>query len=186
MSTSIDDLYNALIAVVGASTGRMCWRKTGIQAQPQGAYATVQLTEGPSPTQDIVERVSLTEGFSERPWGTTHLDVKVEFFRNSKTNSDTALNAAIRFRNALQLEERFQDLWLVCGLTGPIHLVDVSTMFRADVEGRAEIRFSAYTNLSAPLPLPDTDIGQIDHQTIGVYRTDTTDKITDLLVDNPS
>lgn len=181
--TGIDDIYDVLLAVIESSTGRSCWRKAGLQAQPAGGYATVQLTEGPSPVQDVVEHVSVDAGgFTEVPWGATRLEAKVEFFRNNKTNSDTALNAGIRFRNALQLEARFNDLWNVCGLVGEIRLIDVSTMFRADIEGRTEIRFALYANLAAPASLPDTNIGQIDHQPIGVYRGTTDDKITDLAV----
>jgi hypothetical protein len=172
--TTLDDLYSSYGGVLATVTGRKWWRKAGLQAAPQGPYAVIQFTEGPSSALDVVENVDLgvNQGFGQQPWGTTRLFVRVEFFRGA--SNDSALQAAIRFRNALVLEARFGDLWLISGLSGEIRLTDVSTMFRADVEGRAEVTFAIYANISDPLPLPDTNISEIQHQPIGVYR-DTTD-----------
>ena len=94
----------------------------------------------------------------------------MEFFRN--VTIQPALEAAVRFRQSLQLESRFYDLWLIAGLVGEIRLVDVSEMFRADIEGRVEVHFSLYADIGAP-PLDSTDnaLGQIDQVPIDVFRT---------------
>jgi hypothetical protein len=171
--TSFEDLYVALVALIGVTTGlgNKVWRKTGIQAQPTGPYATVYLTEGPSPSIDVVDDIEIENpatgepSFTQRPWGTTHLECVAEFFRAG------AMDAAVRFRNALQLEARYDDLWAVAGLAGEVRIVDVSTMFRADVEGRAQVRFRMYANVGMPLPLA-AEIHEIDTQGVDVFRHD--------------
>lgn len=181
--TSFDELYSVLCVLVAYTTGIPCWRKMGIQAQPNGAYATVYLMEGPSPVQDVVEQIDTSPDEStfppdpsiyESPVGLTRLDCRVEFFRN--VISQPALDAAIRFRNSLQLQNRFYDLWEISGLVGEIRIIDVSAMFRADVEGRAEVRFSLYADVSAPHLPGSTDncIYEIDEQGIVVYRNTNT------------
>jgi hypothetical protein len=175
--TTFDELYSVLCELVTAVTGRRCWRKMGMQAAPRGPYATVYLKQGPSNSQDILDEVAVpnpTTGsftISQAPIGLTHLECQAEFFRNVAIMS--ALDAAIRFRQSLQVESRFYDLWQIAGLTGEIRIVDVSAMFRADVEGRAEIHFGMYADIGAP-PLGDDhmiyDIGQ---QGIRVYPNKT-------------
>ena len=151
-STTIDELYSVYTAFITSITGRPCWRKAGIQAQPNSPYALIYIQEGPSPAIDVREVTILEqalptgETIQTTVWGNTRLECKVEFFRDSR--SDPAINAAIKFRNSLQLEDRFWDLWTISGLIGEIRLLDVSTVFRADTEGRAEVKFNLYANLS--------------------------------------
>lgn len=175
--TDFDELYGVLCELVESVTTVPCWRKIGIQVQPQGPYATVYIAEGPSPVQDVVENLGATSvtvnsdpTLQESPVGLIRLDVRVEFFRNLTTLP--ALDSAIRFKRSLYLEARFNDLWQIAGLVGEIRTLDVSAMFRADVEGRAEVRFSLYANISAHrLTDDETSIYEIEHVGIDVYRT---------------
>jgi len=179
---SRDDLYNQFITLIKTVTGRDCWRKYGIQSQPAGTYATLELSECTMSPVSPVAKVSNTQtlitdpAYSQVAWGQSLIQCKVEFFRNELV--DTAFDAAIRFRNSLLLEDRYWDVWNYCGLVGDIRMIDVSTMFRADVEGRAEIRFSIYANLSNPLPLPNTNITDISEFELKVYRdSESTDNL---------
>ena len=164
--TTLDELYTTLLALVVKVTGRPTWRKNGIQVQPRGPYATVLLREGPSPTQDVVYDDSDTGG--QFPTGLTLLECKVEFFRNVAIMS--ANEAAIRFRQSLQMEARFWDLWTISGLCGEIRFIDVSSMFRGDIEGRAEIQFNLYADIGT-VPLVTEPIADIGSLEIDVYRT---------------
>lgn len=179
--TSIDNLYTAVLDLVTTVTGRPAWRKMGLQVAPKGPYATVYLKEGPSATQDVIDNVSLDEGgFSQSPVGLTLLTCSVEFFRNVSALSAT--EAAIRFRQSLQMESRFQDLWNICGLVGEIRFVDVSEMFRHDIEGRAQIHFNLYADIGAlPFNTTDNAVSQIDALTINLYRTDSTTPVIKIL-----
>lgn len=174
--TSFDELYGTFVAVIESVTGRPCWRKASMQAQPKSAYSTIYFSEGPSPVLDIVENiVTVVDGvlvYQQQAWGTTSLDCKVEFFRND--GYGTSNDAAIRFRNSLQYESRFDDIWNICGLIGEIKFVDFTTIFRADIESRSEIRFGLYANIADPLPLFGTDISDIgmQHLDIRKYTTD--------------
>lgn len=182
---TLDDLYAAWVTLIAAVTNRPVWRKTGIQVAPKGPYATIYLKEGPSPTQDVVVTTQEVGGLTQYPVGLTRLECRAEFFRNAVTA--TAYEAAVRFRQSLQLENRFLDVWQLCGLVGEIRLIDVSAMFRADVEGRAEVLFNVYADLGA-LPLAgslDNIIIDIDHQPISVYRDTTDDKVADLTINSP-
>lgn len=172
--TSYDELYTTLGAVVQAATGRPWWRKAGIQAQPQGPYATVYLVEGVGMENPVVESVELDpvgdngETFRQTPWNTTYQDVTVEFFRSA--SGDTALEAATRFRTALRLEERFWDLWNICGLVGSVRVLDISAIFRADIEPRAQVRFTIYANIADPAPLADDNIFDMQSQEVDVIH----------------
>lgn len=157
--TSFNDLYIAWCELVTAATGRVCFRKTGIQTQPNTAYATIYFEQGPSAVQDVLETAVLDtplptgETLSVTVWGTTRLNIKVEFFRNS--DAHRAQDEALKFRNFLQLPERWGDIWQICGLVGPIDFIDVSGMFRSDIEGRAEIHLSIYANIATTTYLYD-------------------------------
>jgi hypothetical protein len=167
--TTMDELYTTLVNLVAKVTARPVWRKMGLQAAPRGPYATVLLTEGPSPVQDVIEEIELDAGgFVQAPVGLTRLECRVEFFRNVAVQS--ALEATVRFRQSLQLDSRFDDIWRISGLVGEIRMIDVSTMFRGNVDGRAELRFGLYADIGATAITTDPNVGQIDHETINVYR----------------
>jgi hypothetical protein len=171
--TSFDELYSTLVVLVENVTGRPCWRKMGIQAQPGGPYATVYLKEGPSPTQDVIEEVPNPEGgFSQYPVGLTYLSCQAEFFRNISTQS--AYDAGIRFRQSLQMSSRFDDLWQIAGLCGQIEIRDISEIFRADVEGRTQVSCNMYADIGAPPLTLDNQISEVDLITVDVhpYTTD--------------
>lgn len=177
-STTLQNLYDTLCSVIETTTGRRAWSKVGIQATPNGPYATVYLQEGSQPaTQDVVEMTALPapgpngETIRETPWGSVRLDCVAEFFRDT-ASAATAQADAARFKAGLQLSNRFNDLWAICGLCGPIRYIDISSVFRADTESRAQVRFSLYANL-AEQPL-DRDIFEIDSQEVDVFRTDAT------------
>ena len=165
-ATSYDELYSTLGAVVAASTGRSWWRKAGIQAQPVGPFATVYMVEGVGLEHQVVEPIDDGDDFRQVPWNATTQDVVVEFTRSAA--GDTALEAATRFRTALYLEARFLYLWEIAGLVGGVRLIDVSSIFRADVEPRAQVRFSIIANIADPPPVESDVVGTIDSQTVNV------------------
>lgn len=154
--TTFADLYSALGTIVTAATNRQWWRKGGIQGVPTEPYATIFLEEAPGNQHEVVELVDEEVGFSELPWGTSRVRAKVEFFKGE------AANDASRFRTSMRLSERFYDLWRLCGLSGGLELVDVSTSFREDIEPRAEVRFYLNVNIFGPLPLDGTSLNDIE------------------------
>lgn len=174
MKASIDDLYKAVGALVVKSTGRLWWRRAGIQAQPTGTYATVYITNVDGIQNQVVENVDYLEAGMDQPvdgqaffqqaWNTSRLEVEIDFFR-SKTN-DTVHDAASRFRAALMLEERFWDLWKLCGLIGGVTVQDISAIFRAETEPRVKLRFHLAANVADPLPLADTPIYDIESEKV--------------------
>lgn len=166
MKTTLDQLYTTINTLVNKVTGRPVWRKTGLQVQPRGPYATTYLREGPSQVQDVVYTDPATG--NQYPTGLTRLEVVVEFFRNVAVMS--ASEAAIRFRQSLQMDERFYDLWTIAGLVGEIRYIDVSAMFRGDIEGRAEVRFNLYADIGA-VPFTTEPVGDIGSVEIDVFRT---------------
>lgn len=169
--TSYDNLYAVLGQVIKKATGRDWWRKPGMQVRPTGPYATIYMTEGVGLESPVVENVELEEpgpgeeSFQQVPWGTSTIQVVIEFYKSQP--NDTALHAATRMKNALRLEERYWDLWLVCGLVGAVRLIDVSAIFRADIEPRTEIRFTLIANIVDPLPVAD-NIHEISSLEVGV------------------
>lgn len=183
---TIGELYNTICSVVQAKTGYPTWTKTGIQATPKGPYATVFLERSEGRSQDVVEVVELAEPgangetLTERPWGASHIMCLVEFRRD--TTGQTALNAATKFRNALQLSERFDDLWAICGLAGVPTTIDFSAVFRADTESRVRVTFAVNANINEPLP--DSNIHEIHTSNIEVYREDTDHLIATISEDN--
>lgn len=155
--TTYADIYSALGAIVTSSTGRQWWRKGGIQVVPTTGYATIFLEDVGGDEHEIVELVDVPEGgFNEQPWGSGRIRVKVEFFK------DEAQNDARRFQVALKLSKRFLDLWKLCGLSGTIDFVDVSSSFRSDIEARAEVRFYVNANITEPLPLDGTTLEEFE------------------------
>lgn len=172
MLTSLDDLYTTIGTLVQRETGRKWWRKGGIEVQPIGPYATVYIVEGVGLENEVVEDVVLDEPLQtgepivQVPWATTKLDVRVEFFRSGA--NDSPLQAASRVRSALRLEERFWDLWKIAALAGAVQIIDLSTIFHASPEARAEVRFSINANVALPLPLADAPIHEIDTQQVNV------------------
>ncbi len=173
--TSFDELYSMIGTVLNRATGRVWWRKAGIQAQPKGPYATLYLAAGQGLQNPVTETVLLEEPdgeghvFEQIPWGTLHIECQAEFFRSG--SNDSAIQAAVRFANALRLEERYWDLWGICGMSGACAVLDISGMFRADVEPRARATFHVYANV-ADSPLLDTKIYDIKRQPITVTRED--------------
>ena len=169
-ATNFDELYTTIGQVVTKATGRPCWRRSSIQARPNVPYASTYLTQGVGMVQDVVEELEIVEQpetletLSEVSWGATHLKAEVDFYRS--TAGDSALDAATRFRNALQLSARYDDLWQIAGLTGGIELMDISSIFRADTEERVKVLFGLYANISTPDPIADTSIYEIESQNI--------------------
>jgi hypothetical protein len=178
-----DELYDALGAFILASTSRKWWRKAGIQAQPQGPYALVFISENHGLENEVVELEELEPvettdpSFEEIPWGTALLSVQLELFRGA--HPSTALQDAHRLKSALRLEQRYQDLWDIMGISGAVTVIDVSAVFRADTEGRAEVRFQVYANISEHRP-PQNELHDINTQSVVV----TTD-INDTTVEQP-
>lgn len=174
--TSFADIYAAIGAVVLRSTGRSWWKKSGVQAQPAGVYATVYITAGQG-IQNVVHEVlqrsaelETGEIFKEIVWGTQYLDCQAEFIRTSGT--DTAIAAATRFANALRLEARDGDLYLISALSGGVKITDISAIFRADVEPRARVDFRLIANITEPDGLADVNIFDIQHQPIKLTAGD--------------
>ena len=167
--TNLDAIYNALGAIVASSTGRLWWDKRKIQAQPTNPYATIYITVGDGLQMPVTENVLLStpgpngETFKQYPWGTVLLDVQVEFLRSNPATGDYAQRAAKRFENALRLTEREYDLWLICGLSGAIRYIDISAIFRADVQPQARVAFRLLANLMDQ-PLAGVDIFDIENQ----------------------
>lgn len=169
-STTYDELYTTLCELVTKVTGRPCWRRAGIQAQPNRTYASVYLTQGVGMVQDVVEELEIAEQpatgetLSEVAWGVTHLKAEVDFLRSA--TDDSANDAATRFRNSLQMSARYDDLWQIAGLTGGIEVMDISAIFRADTEERVKVLFGLYANISNPDQIADTSIYEIESQNI--------------------
>ena len=172
--TSFDELYTVLGGLVNRATGRRWWRRAGMQAQPTGTYVLANLSTMRGNAQQIVSSVELDEPretgevFTQIPWNSGEIDVVLEFYRSAP--GDTALQAATRATQALRLEERFWDLWEICGLAGGVELVDVAAIFRGTIEPRVEVRFSVVANVAEPLPLQDADIFDIDTQRVDVLH----------------
>lgn len=170
--TSFDNLYSVLGAVVAEATGRPWWRKAGIQSRPVGPYATIYVTDGQGLETPVVEMVELElpgplgETIEQAVWGTTTLQVVVEFLKDAANN--TALQAATRLKNAFYLEARYDDLWEIAALSGGVKLVDVSSIFRADIEPRAEVRFQLVANIADPIPLAGVLLDEISSVGIGI------------------
>lgn len=170
--TSFDELYSTIGAVLNGATGRKWWRKPKIQGQPKEPYATVFLSSGTGLQVPVTEVVPIDppdkdgHSFQEGPWGTLLIECQVECFRDRANAS--ALQDTNRFINSLRLTEREWDLWQICGLSGGVNLIDISGMFRADIEPRARATFRFYANV-ADAPLSDTKI--YDIQTLPIIIT---------------
>lgn len=181
---SVDDIYNSIGALITSSTGRLWWRKGGIQSQPPGSYATVFIEGGPSVEIGVVETIELSEAdvpnpsFQEVPWGEAHLRCKIEFLRGGKQGAGSAYNDATKFSNSLRLSARDDDIWKLCGLVGKIETRDISAIFASDVEGRADVTFDVNANL-AILPNTDTSIYEITSVDVSVSTNDETTPIFD-------
>ena len=184
--TSFDELYDTLGPIVQRATGRRWWRKGGIQGQPTGPYATVLLVETEGLEQQVVETLELAapaeagETLEQVPWNTGRVDCRVEFYRSA--SNDSAKQAATRFRSALFLEARYWDLWQIAGMVGGVRLIDVSGAFRADIEPRAEVRFSFYANLADPPPLDEARVQEIDAQEVHVLHVSLDETETETVV----
>lgn len=190
--TSYNELYDTIGNVVQSVTGREWWRRNGMQSQPEGVYAVVYLAQDQTLQHQVVENIELIpfgengEVYEQTPWGTATIDCVVEFYRSAE--NDDALEAAIRFRNSLFIEKRFEDLWRIAGLVGNIRLLDISGAFRADIEPRAEIRFSFISNISHPKPIESNQIYDIQSQQMDVIhvKKDTSETIIQVNVDTNS
>jgi len=171
--TTFNELYAMLGQVVQESTGRKWWRKGGIQSQPKGPYATVYLTEAVGLENDIVSTELLAEPalngemFKQTPWGISKVDARIEFIRSEE--GDTAIQASSRFRTALRLEERYFDLWNVMGLASGVQLIDISSIFRVDIEPRAEVRFTFYANITDD-PVKGSELYDIQSQLVDLVH----------------
>lgn len=181
-TTTMSQLYKTLCQVVISATGRKIWSKGGIQATPNFPYATVFLSMGDGFAKDTIINVPLStpgpnqETLKQYVRSTLHLQCVAEFYRSNGDN-DTAAIAALRFKQALQLQEREYDLWRICGLTGPIQFIDTSAIFRADTEPRAQVRFYLYANLGEE-PLNGTDLSEISKQPMQIEFNSLDDHIT--------
>lgn len=170
--TSIEELYTSIGAVVFASTGRDWWKGYGQKVSPQLPYALIILSDGKGLQNPVVENVELApvpeEGatLQQIPWGTLLMDCEIRFIKSSSNN--TALEAATRFKNSLRLRNRSFELWEIMGISGEISLVDVSSVFRADIESRIHIKFKFYANVSLPYSLEDDRIEEIESQSVDV------------------
>jgi len=188
-ATSLNELYETIGMVVQSVTGREWWRSTGMQSQPEGIYATIYLNMDQPLQHQIVENVELDpvgenlEVFEQKPWGTTTVDCIVTFYRSSPDNS--ADESAVRFRNGLYIEKRFEDLWKIAGLVGNVRRLDISGAFRADIEPRTEVRFSFISNISEPGPVDSNQIYDIQSQKIDLthVRLDNSETLIELNVD---
>lgn len=172
--TSFDELYSAFGSLIFKATGRDWWIKSAIQARPRKPYATITFTEMSDFQQQVIEEIEITpyEGgkvFTQTPWGSGILDCEVEFLKSAV--HDRAMDAATRLKNALQLEERFWDVWEICGLIGNVRVLNVSGIFRADSEPRAQVRFQLQANITDPLPLQDAEIYDVQSQTVNTVHT---------------
>ena len=82
--TTLNAIYAALGALVASATGRVWWDKRGIQAQPNGPYATVYITVGDGLQNQVVENVLLEtpgiggEIYGQVVWGTCLINIQVE------------------------------------------------------------------------------------------------------------
>lgn len=144
--TTESDIYTALVELIEKVTGRPAWTKAGLLNIPNVPYSVVFMAAGSGPTMDQVERtileepLSTGEAFLERPWGSTTFEVAVDFFKNSSETS--AQSDAMKFRASLLLSERYNDIWQICGFSGPVKYLDISAAFSADTEPRARVTFS--------------------------------------------
>jgi len=174
--TSINELYTVIGAVVKKSTGRAWWRINKQQASKTGTYAVVSLTTGKGLQNQVTEHVEIDHSLEpDNPaylrqivWNTTVQNCVVEFYRSAL--NDSAMDAATRFRTSLFLDERIYDLYQISGLIGGVDIIDISSIFRADIEPRAEVRFSFYANISDPQPLDEIDVYDINTQTVEVIH----------------
>jgi hypothetical protein len=174
--TTFSSLYSQIGTIVTAATNRKWWRKGGMQATPREPYATIFLDGGNGVEHDVVETVNSLIGFDEIPWNASRVGVRVEFFRGD------ALGDASRFRSALQYDQRFSDLWDSMGLAGPINIIDISGAFRADIEQRAEVRFSGNANLAGDAIIADNSIQEIETININVTHVKSDESETDIVV----
>jgi len=170
--TTLEELYEAYGALILRSTGRPWTRKKGIQARPKKPYATLHIQQVETFEKTIVENVELFpfgvngEIFEQLPWNTSLLNMEVAFY--SDRAGDTVEIAASRFRSALALEARYWDLWLLSALAGRIQAIDLSLIFREDVEPRIELRFQIMANIVEQAPLADYEIYEIKQQQIDI------------------
>lgn len=184
--TSFDELYTTLGALVLRATGRPWWRKAGKQARPKTPYALVYLSEAEGLMHPVTENSEFVfpletgESFQQTPWNTSLVDVRIEFY--GSRGNDTALQAATRMRGALYLEERFWDLWEIASLSGSVRTIDLSEVFREDVEARTEVRFKLGANIAVPLPLADANIFDINSQEVDVTHVGQDDVETEFVV----
>lgn len=183
MIITSNDLYTQWVNLITQLTGRPVWRRGRMITNPAGAYATVWFGEGPSPAQEVIENVALVPVSETDPtlrevvWGTVRLEGVVAFYRDLA--AERALDTAIGFKNALQLEARFLDIWRYCGLCGEIRTVDISGIFREDIEPAAEVRFYIYANLQYNVNSKASEIHQIDNSNLEVL----VDKPQDFLIE---
>ena len=184
--TSYDELYNAFGALILSATGRPWWRKGGIQTRPSTPYGVIYIAESIGIEKPVISNVELYqprltgELFEQVPWGTSYLDIEIEFYGNRST--DTAHIAAQRIKQALYLEERFWDIWELCGLSGGVRITDISGMFREDIDPRVRVSFTVIANVADPLPLEDTDVHGYDHQTVEVSIIHLDDEVTEVTI----
>jgi hypothetical protein len=191
--TSLEELYTVAGAVLAGATGRPWWQHSGIQSRPDSPYATLYFMQCDDIENGVVEEVELPapvpadgEYIREVHLGTTVMECRASFYRSTGPG-DSALEAALRFRNALRMEVRFRDLWQIAGLVGGSRIVDISAIFRGDVEPRADVTWKMYANIADPLPLTGIDISEISTQDVGVTHVGLDDEETliDIEITNP-
>ena len=172
--TSFEEIYTTISSIISSCTGRPCWRRVSMQAQPVRTYAVMFISGAVGIQQPVIEIEQYTpqnipvtgEIFYQQPWNTSTLDVEIDFFR-SATN-DTALNAATRFISVMRLQDRFYDVWDICGLLGGFEIRDISSLFRSDTEPRSNVRFQIMANIADPPPLTGVPLFDINTDTINI------------------
>lgn len=184
--TSIEELYTSLGAVLLSATGRVWWKGYGMKISPNKPHAIIILSEGRGMQSPIVENVVLDPPVDEKelqqiPWGTSLFDCTIKFLKSSDNNS--ALQAATRFKNSLRLEARAFDLNEIMGISGNVSLLDISSIFRADVEPRVDIKFKFYANISLPYTLVDSNISEIETQEINISHINNNLDSTEIMVE---
>ena len=185
--TSFDELYDTLGGLLETATGRPWWRKAGLQTRPKQPYALIYMTETEGVEKQVVENIDIDftgtngETFEQVVWNTMRIDCRFEFY--GTRTSDTPLQAATRAKAMLFLEERLWDLEEIAKVSGQPRIIDISGVFREDIEPRAELRFYLWANVADPLPLPNTEIFDIDTQRINVIHDRRDDVLTTIEVD---
>ena len=173
--TSIQEMYTTIGAIILSSTGRPWWKRGGKQVKSNQPYATIWL----SPSRPLMHQVVETMNDSSMyqvPWMQGIIECQVEFF--GSRDNDTHMDAAERLRTSFYLADREWDLHEIAGISGAIEIVDISGMFREDIEPRSQVRFNLFCNLSTVRALEGHEISDIDNVDVTVTVNDVSETTT--------